>query len=138
MTEHFEHDDDTDSYDAESYDDYEYDDYPDNSFEDSRERIFRNFVYFGIIILSFITTLSLLNGSANLAVLGQFRVQFATAAFCLVTLAWVVRTNHMAWMVGLILLAINLVPVLGIVDDPGTQITIMAGDIYEGFLALKP
>ncbi len=134
MTDHLSPEEEYETYESDS--DEFYDDDVDDNQINASERIFRNFVYFGIIILSFVTTLSLISGASSFEVLEQFRVQFATAAFCLVTLAFVVRTNHMAWMVGLIMLAINLMPILGLAEDPGRHITLMAGDLYQGILAL--
>ena len=77
------------------------------------ERVSRLFVYLGLVGLSFVTLISFLGANYWIfELLSHFRVQYAAVATCMLVLLLISQAQRLEWIVGLILLGVNAVPIL--------------------------
>jgi len=77
------------------------------------ERVSQVFVYLGLVGLSFVTLVSFLGANYWIfELLSHFRVQYAAVATCMLVLLLISQAQRLEWIVGLILLGVNAVPIL--------------------------
>ena len=77
------------------------------------ERVSKIFVYLGLAGLSFITLVSFLGANYWIfELLSHFRVQYAAVATCMLILLLISQAQRLEWIVGLILLGVNALPIL--------------------------
>lgn len=77
------------------------------------ERVSRVFVHLGLVVLSFVTLVSFLGANYWIfELLSHFRVQYAAVATCMMVLLLISQAQRLEWIVGVILLGLNAVPIL--------------------------